>query len=84
MKVVTPFAGETVDEVCRRIYFMLMDSPEPIVTCFNETTIIFVNDTEGLHHKDSIDSIEVEYITGLSDKELMELDKAWWEVKKLS
>ena len=84
MKVVTPFVGETVGDVCRRIYFMLMDTPEPIITTFNETTIVFMNDTEGLHHKDSIDSIEVEYITGLTDKELMELDKALWEVKKLS
>ena len=80
MKIVEPFVGERVGQVCRRIYFMMQENSEPIITHFNEVAIMFTNDKGGFHYKDlDIDHVKLERIRGLTDKELIKRDREWWE-----
>jgi len=71
MRIMEPYVGENVAESCRRAYFELMKNDEPIILYFNDTTIMFTRDNEGLHHKDgNIDLVELERVWGMSNKEL--------------
>ena len=71
MRVMEPYVGENVAESCRRAYFELMKNDEPIILYFNDTTIMFTRDSEGIHHKgNDIDTIKLERIWGMSNKEL--------------
>ena len=76
MRLMKPYAGENIAESCRRAYFELMKGNEPIILYFNDTTVLFTNDRGGFHHKDhDIDTVELEYILGMSTKELYDSSK---------
>ena len=76
MRIMHPYAGDNIADVCRRAYFELDKSDEPIIIHFNEVTVIFTKDEGGYHHKEhSIDSVELEWISGMNVGELYSLHR---------
>ena len=72
MRVIHPYAGDSIGDVCRMAYFELLENKEPILMCFNEVTILFTHDSVGYHHKDhDIHTVEVEYKRGVTRKDLL-------------
>ena len=72
MRVMTPYAGDNVADVCRRAYFEVMKGNEPIVIHFNEVSIMFTNDENGYRRtkSKSFDNVDLEWISGMTIKEL--------------
>jgi hypothetical protein len=84
MKIIEPFVGEHVDEVCRKIYFMMLESDEPILTHFNEVSILFTKDDGGFHYRSSdIDHVKLERVRGMSNQDLVKKSEEFWKNRPL-
>jgi len=70
MKVVESYVGESIGDACRRIYFMALSEETTFITHFNDVSILFTPDKEGLEYGDDIDFVKITRIHGLSEKDL--------------